>query len=569
MENYSELLTKYALNNENYKNWRKQHSQIFGELFSAAFSDNAEGQIHLTAALINITQRNFRAAISKLEILDRICANEHDAAVTNYFLGICYELELSYKMSEDSHKMEEHYERLKGLNAELVFPLLFHPYYRLAKFAQRESRFDDAILYYSKALAIYDGARSMPKINASLSYILYDLATVYLNMREYDKCQSCLEESEGYDGSENQHRIYVKAVLRAVQNKREESLALLGMLNDFLRPSCEAQIKAILNGTDPYHKVIKHEKLYTEEEKNMSIFDIFKRKKQDEPHAIRNDLSGAIKALVKNEILMIPNDSASASAPSASKIGGKPYLPEDFVWPTYTSPDDGEERPLSFLCQVNMNDVKKYDKDGLLPDSGMLYVFYECESMKWGFDPEDDGAASVFWFDIFDNVNFAPIDIPSEIAEEYVIPEIPLQFKARRSYPKFEEFQIYSDIECDFEEYDEALSALGVNVDEDSEDHKLLGYADIIQDEMLTECERTSRGLYCGDPESYRNTPEDVKADISKHASDWTLLLQLSTIVRDEFEFMFGDCGMLYLYIRKEDLAKREFDKARFSVQCG
>ena len=110
---------------------------------------------------------------------------------------------------------------------------------------------------------------------------------------------------------------------------------------------------------------------------------------------------------------------------------------------------------------------------------------------------------------------------------------------------------------------------MGVSIDEDPEEHKLLGYADIIQNEMLTECERTSRGLYCGDPESYRNTPKDVEADIAKHAADWVLLLQLSTITKGDFEWMFGDCGMLYFYIRKEDLAAMRFDKASFSVQCG
>ena len=32
---------------------------------------------------------------------------------------------------------------------------------------------------------------------------------------------------------------------------------------------------------------------------------------------------------------------------------------------------------------------------------------------------------------------------------------------------------------------------------------------------------------------------------------------------------MFGDCGMLYFYIRKEDLAARRFDNVHFVLQCG
>ena len=45
--------------------------------------------------------------------------------------------------------------------------------------------------------------------------------------------------------------------------------------------------------------------------------------------------------------------------------------------------------------------------------------------------------------------------------------------------------------------------------------------------EMLTEAERVSRALYCGDPESYNNTPKDVEEDINRHAADWMLLYPL------------------------------------------
>ena len=61
---------------------------------------------------------------------------------------------------------------------------------------------------------------------------------------------------------------------------------------------------------------------------------------------------------------------------------------------------------------------------------------------------------------------------------------------------------------------------------------------------------------------------DEVKADIEKHAGDWMLLLQLSTVTKGGFELMFGDCGMLYFYIRKDDLAARKFDKIHFSLQC-
>jgi uncharacterized protein YwqG len=86
---------------------------------------------------------------------------------------------------------------------------------------------------------------------------------------------------------------------------------------------------------------------------------------------------------------------------------------------------------------------------------------------------------------------------------------------------------------------------------------------------MLTECERVSRGLYCGTAEDYRNTPEDVKADIRERASDWVLLFQMASICEEDYELMYGDMGNLYFYIRKQDLKNCNFDGAWFALQCG
>lgn len=307
----------------------------------------------------------------------------------------------------------------------------------------------------------------------------------------------------------------------------------------------------------------------------MSIFDIvFKGKrgadrKMHRSKASKRELYNAVRSLEKNEIVMIPDRSKDISSPLASRIGGRPYLPPDFVWPTYTDKESGITRHLSFFAQINLAQIKPYDKEGALSGDGMLYFFYECESMRWGFDPDDKGAARVFRFDTFDTKEFMLHDIPSDIAEEYVIPELAVSFEARRSYPKFEEFEIYSSLECDIGEYDDVLERLGVSLDTDPNEHKLLGYADLIQDEMLTEAEQISRNQYCISADGYASTNEETQNDIKRHASEWTLLCQLSTVTNGDFEYMFGDCGMLYFYIRRSDLADMNFERVHFSVQCG
>lgn len=287
----------------------------------------------------------------------------------------------------------------------------------------------------------------------------------------------------------------------------------------------------------------------------MSIFDLFKKKSNPAPE-------GLVSSLAKNEIVMSVDTDAGAVPPQASKIGGKPWLPQDFQWPVYES---DETRPLSFLCQINLEEVKSYDRDGVLPGKGMLYFFYECEAFCWGFDPEDKGCARVFYFENIED--FAPIEWPKDIEEDYIVPEMAVRFQSQPSYPNYEELEYHSSMECDWEDYDTALEKLGVDMD--AENHKLLGYADIIQNEMLSECERVTRGIYCGDPSGYQDASEDEEAAIQHGAKDWILLLQLTTLENEDWEWMWGDCGMLYFYIKRQDLAARRFENAWFSLQCG
>ena len=62
----------------------------------------------------------------------------------------------------------------------------------------------------------------------------------------------------------------------------------------------------------------------------------------------------------------------------ATRFGGQPDVPADFVWPTY----EGEsydhvvkDRPLTFLAQFNCAELAKFDKEHLLPDHGLLSFF--------------------------------------------------------------------------------------------------------------------------------------------------------------------------------------------------
>lgn len=238
-------------NNENYANWRAIHTSVFGEIFSSAFEGNDEAQIHLTAALINISKRSFGDAIAKLSILKEICTNENDCAAVAYFMG------LSYEMLGDEKNMSECYEKLAESSAKPTFPIAFHPYYRTAKLAQKNAECAKATFYYQKALEFYDGTAPDMDSRTSVSQIMYDFATLYLFTHQYDECKRFLELSKVYDPDNNQQRTYVETVLLAVFGKADECRFLLSEIDPLLKAKCEPLVKAILCGEDLHYCVVK------------------------------------------------------------------------------------------------------------------------------------------------------------------------------------------------------------------------------------------------------------------------------------------------------------------------
>ena len=62
--------------------------------------------------------------------------------------------------------------------------------------------------------------------------------------------------------------------------------------------------------------------------------------------------------------------------------------------------------------------------------------------------------------------------------------------------------------------------------------------------------------------------PKKYKEEIKKASKDWILLFQMDTVESDNYELMFGDCGYLYFWIKKEDLANKNFENIWLLLQC-
>lgn len=255
-----------------------------------------------------------------------------------------------------------------------------------------------------------------------------------------------------------------------------------------------------------------------------------------------------------------------------TRFGGAPDVPDGFEWPYFEGSDMDDlvkPRPLSFLAQFDLEGLAQFDKDGLLPKTGVLSFFYELDSQRRGFDPDDKGCARVFWFE--DKEALRKAEFPDELAAEYRLPVLKIAARSEKSYQSYEDFLLQREklIE-DWDKFDEALGSLGADVDEDENITKLLGWADPIQGNMTRECELVSRGYYLGTPEGRSEvTPLDRQEAEQWSAEDWLPLFQLDTVEDGDFELMFGDRGRIYFYIRRDDLAARNFDNVWLVLQCG
>ncbi|MGN0393732.1 MAG: YwqG family protein [Coprococcus sp.] len=290
-----------------------------------------------------------------------------------------------------------------------------------------------------------------------------------------------------------------------------------------------------------------------------------------------DEMKSLFERIKKQEIRVRYSELEHAVERNQSKIGGNPDLPPDFEWPYYSGESyDGEikNRPLSFLAQFNMSEVSKYDTENLLPKTGMISFFYELMSQDWGYDIKHKGCARVFYFEDCEKLQKAAL--PSDLEEECVFPEFSVSFSNELSLPGFNDLheinmemdELIKKDKWKWEEYYECLEEFGYEYDGWGERTKFLGYADVIQSPMEEKCEIISRGYSTGSPEAYAMIPQNERVSIKQVKNEWIMLFQMGTIENDSYEMMFGDCGHIYFWIRKQDLLECNFNNCWLILQC-
>ena len=72
----------------------------------------------------------------------------------------------------------------------------------------------------------------------------------------------------------------------------------------------------------------------------------------------------------------------------SSKWWGDPDLPADMEYPTVevTDEDGTYDYPLTFVCQIDCEDIAPFDPEGRLPHQGMFYIFAGLDEYLDQFD---------------------------------------------------------------------------------------------------------------------------------------------------------------------------------------
>jgi uncharacterized protein YwqG len=283
-----------------------------------------------------------------------------------------------------------------------------------------------------------------------------------------------------------------------------------------------------------------------------------------------NRIQADVMKLLQESIRLTPHPlDGSSTPPGVSRLGGAPYLPAGVAWPAW------KNVPLSFVAQVNLEDLVSFPPAQDLPKSGLLSFFYDASQETYGADPADRGGWQVFYFPpapaalgqesgfhLFGHADphllkpaAFPAGLPSgarfkpcrlTFASEYTLPGAPSQYIPDLDWPS-DEIQRYEQFQASFPSPEDRKSL----------HFRMFGCPDQIQDDMQLQCALYANGFSSLDALG--------AAQAAAHKGDWQLLLQVDS---DETTGMrWASYGMLYFWLEKAALQQRQFDRSWLVLQ--
>ena len=280
-----------------------------------------------------------------------------------------------------------------------------------------------------------------------------------------------------------------------------------------------------------------------------------------------------------------------------TRFGGDPDLPKDEEWPT----DPESSRFSNFIAQINFAEIPAADGDDVLPKNGVLYIFVrymECAAEPVTLDSlYYDGDASL--------LERRPCPPEDSLCDEYLVGLTPqrISIVPSASIASFRK-QFRSHIEQNTEEVDGddgEMRRIYLQSDLCAEGQigQLLGFANPSDEQenlyrQLVLARLGKRPLVYND---YWDSMEEYEAYIEKwrddknlvkmyrdmrdgviwltsnremiqsHVDEWRLLLRLDS--NFEMDLNINDADPMYVFIRNEDLANRDFSNLACEVTQG
>lgn len=228
-----------------------------------------------------------------------------------------------------------------------------------------------------------------------------------------------------------------------------------------------------------------------------------------------------------------------------SHMGGEPDLPILESWPQMNG------APMSFVAQIRLSDAHGLDGGSALPADGLLSFFYDASQQTFGSDPKDRAGLSVLYTPASGIAGLARTEWPGSLAASARFKPATLTFASTATYAQDlqAEFPGRAVSPQDQQHYEAALTKL--TPPPGGPRHQMLGHPDTIQDDMRQQCQFAFSGV--ADPSA---DPAKTAA-LAATANDWRLLLQVDS--DDRLDMAWGSAGMLYFWIRQQDLASATF----------
>ncbi len=257
--------------------------------------------------------------------------------------------------------------------------------------------------------------------------------------------------------------------------------------------------------------------------------------------------AGDILALAQEAIRLIGSPVQDAQAqPGSSRLGGAPDVPGTFIWPQW------QNIPMSFVAQIRLADIARFPPARGLPGDGQLLIFYNAAQDTYGEQPSDRGSWSVLY--LSPGQSLQPAGFPARLPQTARFKPLALQFSSQLTLP-VDPRQVNPGLKWSEDvthRYEQLLNSIQSPEEKKIPRHQMFGTPDQLQDDMQLQSALVSQGITAsGDPRA---------AAAGKQKGDWQLLLQVDS--DDRAGMLWGSYGLIYYWLRDQDIKARQFSQA-------